>query len=143
VNETHPSVHSSEVSDGAIKLAESLPTMSSPFRDCLDSYGKFSLHPFNRPDDGFVDGYIKVRWSKNYRHLSHSPQYLQTKDLVKYVEPRHWYIPEPDSDVTSPDSLDNSTVAIHRQSPRLVPDQFGYMAKMDLGDRRLWDFCRF
>jgi hypothetical protein len=35
----------------------------SPFHDCLDQFGKFAKLQFRRPNDGFVNGYIKFRWA--------------------------------------------------------------------------------
>jgi hypothetical protein len=120
------------------------PKLRTPFRDCLGTYGKFDLHAFHRPDDGYVDSYIKVKWTSKHDRLSQSPKLLQADDIARAVVPRVWYIPHDPNAVTSPpDNVDDMSVGPRRPSPRLVPNQFGHPAKMEFGDRRLWDFCKF
>jgi len=128
-----------------VLYSDTLPTMPSPFRDCIDSYGNFSLHPFSRPDNGFVDSYIKVRWTTRWQGYPQPPQFVQSKGLARTVVSWTYFMFNDGAAgaVQSPEPHDSLTVASHYQSPRLVPEQFGLMAKMDKTERRLWDFCKY
>jgi hypothetical protein len=42
----------------------------SPFKDCLDTFGKLSSLRFTRPTDGTVNSYIKFNWPKRDEHHS-------------------------------------------------------------------------
>lgn len=117
--------------------------LRTPFGDCLNTWGTFELHHFRKPDIGFVDSYIKVKWTEKQGLLSHS-SLLQAAEAKKPKIP-NWYnallFPKLSSIPSSSEPLD-ITVARRRESPRLVPDQFGFGAKMEIKDRRLWDFCK-
>lgn len=42
----------------------------SPFKDCLDTFGKLSSLRFHRPTDGTVNSYIKFNWPKRDEQYS-------------------------------------------------------------------------
>lgn len=52
----------------------------SPFRDCLDSFGKFTSLEFRRPNGGFVNGYVKFRWLDNSSQRPMQSQPLSRRD---------------------------------------------------------------
>ena len=43
----------------------------------------------------------------------------------------------------SPTMASDSTALLHMGSPRQVPSQYGYEAKMDATDRKFWEFCEY
>lgn len=46
-------------------------TYTSPFTDCLDSFGKdYLLKSFPRPTDGRVNGYVKFTWPREESHVT-------------------------------------------------------------------------
>jgi hypothetical protein len=44
-----------------------LTFVPSPFNDCVGTFGSFQLNALNPPSNGFVDGYIKFRWSPSHK----------------------------------------------------------------------------
>lgn len=48
----------------------------SPFHDCLGQFGKFAKLEFRRPNDGFVNGYVKIRWANRAFQREGSPQHV-------------------------------------------------------------------
>ncbi|PON28772.1 hypothetical protein TGAM01_v202619 [Trichoderma gamsii] len=63
----------------------------SPFKDCLDTFGKLSSLRFNRPTDGTVNSYIKFNWPKHDELYSRpssksaATQYGEDDDQNKHV----------------------------------------------------------
>lgn len=57
----------------------------SPFHDCLDQFGKFAKLQFRRPNDGFVNGYIKFRWAGKS-----SPQMASSQPVPAPTESILW-----------------------------------------------------
>lgn len=162
------------------------PTLTSPFKDCLGSFGKSNHRNFARPRGGKINGYIKISWPKGKQDLCASAQDLIQGRAIAPVAPIA-HTSTPLSVVPSSSILDRSTIsaaiATHElgvdtnappntrrdrsanrcrtivtlpstnagyepvsmpvDSPRKVPELFGYDAKMDATDRKLWAFCMF
>lgn len=125
-------------SDRPLNLAHGT-MLRTPFRDCLNTFGTFAHHTFQKPDHGFVDGYIKVKWSNSDGSLSQPAQPVHTGYMAHITGPRVSEVTDSGSPlVTSPE--ENEVLVSRGSSPRLLPDQFGLMTKMKLVDRRFWDF---
>ena len=57
----------------------------SPFHDCVGQFGKFARLEFRRPNDGFVNGYVKFRWEKRA-----SPQQETLRQVSDSIEAGLW-----------------------------------------------------
>lgn len=58
----------------SISKAVTRTPLVSPFHDCLDQFGKFTRLEFRRPNDGYVNGYVKFRWANKASQQSDGSQ---------------------------------------------------------------------
>lgn len=129
----------------------------SPFRDCLNSFGRFSEPRWSRPDGSAINGYIKVRWRQNEKLPYHTSTVYPsnfvippTKPLVGPPRPSSMIGPM-SSPVTaeypiiwsqaSPSLPPHSTYQQMTEPQRPLP-QFGLFARMDRVELRCWEFCK-
>lgn len=142
----HPTPSSQEATSAVGMQVNHLSNGSmlrTPFRDCLGTYGNFKLHTFHKPDDGYIDSYIKVKWSRRQQQLSYKTPMLQSGPLL-LTSSRVLSIFDHDrAVVTLFNAGENEAIASPLGAPRLLPAHFGQLAKMEPRERRLWDFCKF
>lgn len=164
------------------------PMLTSPFKDCLGSFGKGNQLSFARPQGGKINGYIKFNWPKSKQDLCASVQDLapgRATAVTSVTSIAHTSTPlsvVPSSSISDravvsaavagpalgvdtnahPNTWKNLPAAgfqtivtlpstsggfepvnVTVDSPRRVPELFGYHAKMDTTDRKLWTFCMF
>ncbi|KAF4125638.1 hypothetical protein GMORB2_0882 [Geosmithia morbida] len=189
--------------------APSRPYIRSPFEDCREAFafGTFKSLEFQRPNDGFVNGYVKVRWpdKTGQRQLktarmavsmnastsfssdtvvipvnpnvsfspdvvmwdnppssangavvssradtspSDTPLQSQTSSRFSFVDgtsfpmSQEWTpaFPSVPPSQAVPGS-NSATAMVPAATPRMVPPQFGFQAKMESNtDRKFWDF---
>ncbi len=165
------------------------PMLTSPFKDCLGSFGKGNQLSFARPQGGKINGYIKFNWPNSKQDLCAPvrgpvPGRATAITSVASIEPmahtstslvpsssisdrsaifaavagselgvdtsappsRRRNLPAADCQtiVTLPSTNAGvQSVNVTMDSPRRIPELFGYDAKMDATDRKLWTFCMY
>ncbi len=81
------------------RKSRSQTALISPFKDCVDTFGKFAGQRYYRPTDGKVNGYIKFNWP-----IGGAPKSTHRVDDV------------PDKDPSEATKLSKDMVTYQRQS---------------------------
>jgi hypothetical protein len=99
------------------RKARAKANLVSPFKDCVESFGKFTSLRFPRPRDGSVNGYVKFHWGKKSASIS-QPTSVAHSPINKPDSPTQVLtaIPPPGSGLP---------VAVHNpisEVPQAIPD---------------------
>ncbi|KAI9151684.1 hypothetical protein HJFPF1_08893 [Paramyrothecium foliicola] len=87
-SDTSPVPTSSHPQDQRRRKTRVKTNLVSPFKDCIETFGKFSRLHFTRPQGGSVNGYVKFNWKGNGAAAS-QPASIAQSPIDKADSPTH------------------------------------------------------